>query len=269
MLPPPPPPSPSFGNMEGPQTFDEALFLSAYALAKPRGSHVLCESMKPARGVGSNIPHSTLAKFPLHPITPRKDFECTRAAASDSLVNTLKSAGINKVKVTGKRRVTAPEAPLQLKSPSSSATQCVFELPEPPSPKPIPAEPAATTCSSCVRSTAASRFRSRSNPRLVGRRQISSPLMTSSSASPTDISPPRSLAPSRAQSRSGSLSTSTSSELLLQQKEEEVKSYFSDSEDDEKTLSKKGLLGGSQGRHSRRFRRRLSETFAFLSCGAD
>lgn len=114
-----------------------------------------------------------------------------------------------------------------------------------------------------------SRFRSPSQtscisqcrPPITGR-QISSPISTTSSANPTLAASPPSFAPSKLQSWPGSYCASRTSP---HPPVNEDKSCWSDSEDD--GSSKKILLGKSRGRR-RRFRGRLSETFAFLSCGS-
>lgn len=106
---------------------------------------------------------------------------------------------------------------------------------------------------------------------LLKGRQISSPIISDEPSSPTLFDFPRPVTPSTApQSRSDCGSTHSSEPL----RKEEPISYFSDSEEEEKhykrSSSKKGSLGkgGSWGR-SRRFRRRLSGTIAFFSCGME
>lgn len=275
-LPPPPPPSPSQGGIETTQFIDEQLLL--YHLHCCENNYRYSE---PSEGVylvhqPSSPRLAPPPKSPLRQVALQRDVEPSLSSQMVNLLPNTKTREASRPKLTGKRRVTGSSAKSELQSPAATPPALTAYIS--PSPQNHGAAQPRNSSGNQRKTTPKKTSPHSSYRSVVNGRQISSPIMTTSSTSPKDFSSPRSVTPSRTQSsRSASLSTASgSSEVLATKEEMLLKSYFSDSDgegggSDEKRLSKKALLGGSQERRSghRRFRRRLSDTFAFLSCSND
>ena len=270
-FPAPPPPSPTYDTAQINQPIDELLLLSNSDIALRRQrSHSMLEADTNKHSSLSHHPASR--NSPLRQVSSQMDVDILNGSGKESSSPARKSReGSLMFSSFNKRRITFPDPAGRERSSSVSSQGVSKASSRTASPSfnmsylrstihgiPVTSRPSTPTGLHKPSQTAA-------RPSLSGR-HISSPVMSEPPASPTFFSSPRPVTPSTKQSRSASLSTSSS-----EARKEELKSYFSDSEDERKgrPSSKKGSSrGGSLGR-SKQFRRRLSETFAFLSCGTE
>ena len=273
-LPAPPPPSPESCTAHLCQPIDELLLLSRTELSLHRQRSYSILEADSNRNVAT-AHHSAPKNSPLRQVSSHVDID-TNGRKSPSPKHRSRREGSLILSSFNNHRVTQPNSAGRERSSSVSSSQGVSKsTSRNASPAfnmaylrstihGIPTTPRAST----PRKPPAP---SEASTRLPLRgRQISSPIISEQPATPTSFSSPRPVTPSTTlQSRSESFSTQ-SSELL---QKEELVSYFSDSEEEGKrsnrsSSSKKDSFGKRVGQ-SRRFRRRLSETFAFLACGKD
>ena len=258
-LPPPPPPSPSHGNVDGLCTIDEPFWLS-FADSTCPTDHILSPKESAALHP-SALPIRVSSMPPLN-----HNARCANLNPPETVaVKVPLAAGAFKAcprkKLTGKRRVTTPSSICKTSHPSPS--NIITELPR----------PLLTTLSSHVHKSSVmpgkASDKTCSRPRvrsLLNGRQISSPITTLSSACPRELYSAQATVSEQSQARSGSLSSTDSGDSCPK---DDIRSHFSDSEDEEKSMSKKVFFGESQARRNRRFRQRLSDTLACLSCSSD
>ena len=262
--PPPPPPSPTSGSVESPGLIDEQLLLHHFYVGPYYD--------RPSESTDAPYPtHSPIFQRSPHPQSPLREeilslggSDASPYQAADAKTTSHKPPAVSGPKLTGKRRATGATSSTEIRPPGSDQSLTTANGHSSPdtSTTQVVVHPAQKQASTPTKS------HSGAGPRpAVNGRQISLPRVTKSSTFAEHISDPRPVPPSQRPSRSGSFSTSESSEGLVK----EEKSYFSDSEDDdEKKLTKRARLGGSQGRQNRVSRRRLSdalgEIIARLPC---
>lgn len=272
-LPAPPPPSPEYRTAHICQPIDELSILTESDIAEPTERKFPNLDASAKRNVAFSH-HSGSRNSPLRQVSRPIDVDPDSMRAPSPGRNCRRECAMLREPFSN-RRVTLPDSSGRDRSSSASSLQGV---PKSTSRHASPAFNMAylrSTIHGIPTTTRGSIFRSPSEscsrPSLKGR-QISSPIITDQPPSPTLFDFPRPVTPSTtSQSRSESMSTQSSEPLSTG----ELVSYFSDSEEEGKnskrsSLSKKGSSekGDSRGR-SRRFRRRLSGTFAFLSCGTE
>ena len=275
-LPAPPPPSPEYRTAHICQPIDELLMLSKSDVAgQPERAYPTFET-----GVNKSVTythHSGSKNSPLRQVACQVDVDACNKKTPSPGRNRRRECSLL-LDTFNNRHITLPDLSGRDRSLSASSLQGVSKSA---SRRASPAFNMAYLRStihgipSTPRGGTSSTWRSPpqacSRPSLKGR-QISSPIIFDQPPSPTLFDFPRPVTPSTtSKSRSESVSTHSSEPF----RKEELISSFSDSEDEDKpyqrsSLSKKGSLekGDPRGR-SRRFRGRLSGTFAFLSCGTE
>ena len=275
-LPAPPPPSPEYRTAQMCLPIDELLMLSRKDALGPKERSSSISEAGTNRNV-SSPPPSISKNSPLRQVACQVDLDvCSKKTPSPGhnrrrgcslILSSFSNRHAARSDVSGRDRSFSTSSLQGISKSTSRRTSPAFNMACLRSTiHAIPSTPRSSTSSSL-----------RSPPQIYSRpplrdRQISSPIISEQPSSPTLFNFPRPVTPSTmSQSRSDSGSTHSSDAL----RKEELVSYFSDSEDDSKnskrsSLSKKGSLGKSDSRgRGKRFRGRLSGTFAFLSCGSE